>query len=102
MEAVSNSPVISDDDIPDWAHFAVGLTEHPVIRDDQGVLRYQASRIHRWLCDHIDLNEMAVAYQHGAFSRDEFMQFYRDIGYSLSGFEEVWAEVLDMLQEEGS
>ena len=85
-------------EMPEWARFQASLTDHPVVMDKHGVLRYKASPIHGWLCDHIDLNEMSVAYQQGAFGRDEFMQFYRDIGYSLGGFEEIWGEELDEME----
>lgn len=55
-----------------------------------GTLRYKGVPIMRWLADHVDLNEMAVAHDRGKFSTDEFKQFYRDIGYSLTGFEEIF------------
>ena len=40
---------------------------------------------------------MWVAYRNEMFSCDEFMQFYRDIGYSLSGFAEIWGYELEKM-----
>jgi len=86
-------------EVPDWAKFQVGLTDHPIERDEN-VLRYVAKPLMRWLCDTVGLNQMWAAYQHGKFSQAEFMQFYRDIGYSLSGYEEIWAEALNRIMLE--
>jgi len=87
-------------EIPEWAQFQASLSLNPVYLDD-GILRYEAKTIARWIGDHVDLNEMWTAYRNGAFSRDEFMQFYRDIGYSLGGFEEVWGEELEGMEATG-
>lgn len=57
-----------------------------------GILRYKKKPIMRWLSDHIDLNAMWMAYYEGEFTKKEFKQFYRNMGYSVSGFEEVWSD----------
>lgn len=80
--------------VPTWAQFQVSLSNHPIIRDDQGVLRYQENPLTCYLLEHVSVNDMWLLYRRKAWSREQFMQFYRDIGYSLSGFEEVWGEVL--------
>jgi len=85
-------------EVPEWARFQVSLSRHPVYVDKFNTLRYETKPIIRWLSDHVDLNKMWIAYREGAFSRDEFMQFYRDIGYSLGGFEEVWGEELEKME----
>jgi len=83
-------------EIPEWARFQVGLTSHQIVEVD-GVLRYKASPLARWIWGRIDLNDMARAYNQGEFSLGEYMQFYRDIGYPLCGFEEIFGEVLDAM-----
>jgi hypothetical protein len=73
------------------------LSRHPIIRDEEGIYRYKKSSMMRWLCDHINLNIMWKEYEYGVFTREEFMQFYRDIGYSLCCFEEVWGNEMDKI-----
>lgn len=89
---------VNREDLPEWAHFQASLSQHPIVRIE-GVLRYKVNPMMRWLSDHVDLNEMWIAYRQGAWDRDTFMQFYRDIGYSLGGFEEIWGEDLDEMEE---
>lgn len=86
--------------IPDWAQFQVSLSDHPVITDPDGILRYQAKPITRWLRHQVNLTTMQGAYNAGYFSRQQFMQFYREIGYSLTGFQEIWGEVLDEMENQ--
>ena len=87
-------------DIPDWAQFQASLSPQQVWFDCFDSLRYKSKPIIGWLSDHIDLDEMWTAYRDGKFSRDEFMQFYRDIGYSLGGFAEVWGDDLEKMEAE--
>jgi hypothetical protein len=79
----------------------VELTDYPIIEDRDGVYRYEEKPITRWLCSQVNLNQMAIAYQGGQFSTAEFMQFYREIGYSLCGFEEIWGDEMDEMEEGG-
>ena len=90
---------VSREEIPETVRFSATLTDHPIIQDEQGVLRYKQNPLVCWLSGHIDLNEMWRSYGQGTWSREAFMQFYRDIGYSLSGFEEVWGDELDALEQ---
>lgn len=85
-------------DVPEFYQFQLSLTDHPVICDEAGVYRYKVNKLARWLADKVGLNDMWVAYFGGRFTQEEFMQFYRDIGYSLGGFEEIWAETLDKME----
>ncbi len=85
-------------DVPLGFRFTAELGGHPIVRDADGTLRFKANPLVRWLCDQIDLNKMWLAFGQGAFSETAFMQFYRDIGYSLGGFEEVWGETLDKIE----
>lgn len=63
---------------------------HEVV-SDSGVLRYKQKPLMRWLADAVCLNEMCIAYARGKFSLEEYMQFYRDMGYSCSGFMDIFA-----------
>lgn len=86
--------------IPDWAQFQVSLSDHPVITDPDGILRYKAKPLARWLCSQTTHQALWDAYEQNQFSRNELMQFGRDIGYSLTGFQELWGEVLDEMENQ--
>lgn len=94
---MNESEIVPHDQVPEWAERQVSITDHSIVKDEEGTLRYQENTLITWLHDiyHIDMNNLWVAYRRKVFTRDEFMQFYRDIGYSLSGFEEVWGDALD-------
>ena len=95
--------IVPPSELPDWAQFQTSLTTHPIVRDEQGILRYAINPLTCWLENRIDLNEMWIAYRRkGAWTREQFMQFYRDIGYSLNGFEEIWGEELDEIEKDQS
>lgn len=67
--------------------------DHPV-KYYNGAVRWVHSPLMRWISDQAILNDMCVAAQQEVFGLDEYMKFYRDIGYSLSGFVEVFGETL--------
>ena len=75
------------------------LTPEETDIDQEGVQRYKKKPIMRWLGDAVDLNDMWIAFHRGAFPEDEFRQFYRDIGYSLTGFDDVWPDSLTPVEE---
>lgn len=66
-------------------------TAHPIECIDSR-LYWKPKRIVQWLrcCQGVDLNDMGAAYSHGEFPLDEYKQFYRDMGYSLDGFVEIF------------
>jgi len=68
--------------------------EKDVVEDDDGVLRYRENKVVSWLRESRNqcMNEIAVMHQRGMFTLEDMMEFYRLIGYSLSGFEEIWHE----------
>lgn len=72
-----------------------------VIEDLNGVYRWQEDGLIRWLSDidQLDLNAMCVAFQRGAFTLDEYMRFYRGLGYSLSGFIEIFGDHLGLYEK---
>ncbi len=76
---------------------------HPMvesIENGKPVWRFEEKRIMKWLQRHIDLNDMRIAFLDGVFSKDDYKQFYRDIGYSLCGFEEVFSQLEQNEDEE--
>lgn len=97
---IANRQYVPPEDWPEsllWqAQFA---KDHPVYRDQENVLRYEPNPLIMWMLEHangqISLNDMWIAFLRGdTFTRDEFMEFYRDIGYSLSGFDEIWGKYI--------
>jgi hypothetical protein len=70
-----------------------------------GALRWKRNALACWLCDRgansrTDLNAMAIAYhQDKAFPIEDYTRFYRDIGYSLCGFIEIFGEELGLYTE---
>lgn len=39
----------------------------------------------------LDLNALSAAYQQGKFSKRDYGEFMMSLGYSVSGFSELWA-----------
>lgn len=67
---------------------------HETIIDENGTQRFPTNRVIRYLIDshpHVDLNALWHMMDSGMISRDELMQFYLQIGYSVTGFEELFA-----------
>jgi hypothetical protein len=87
--------------------FARSLSDHPIVSDKNGVLRYQKNGV----IDHLialmhakklggyDLCALSADFQEGKFSLEDYMDFYRMMGYSLGGFEEVFSEQLDEMSK---
>jgi hypothetical protein len=63
--------------------------------DDQGLQRFPVNKLYRHLVDtkQIDLQRLAIDYESGRFSKDELMEFYIGIGYSVPGFSEIFKDV---------
>lgn len=80
---------MSEIDYDLWPH-AKGH-EDDVVESD-GRLRYRKNTVVRWLLDagNLDLNQVWTTYKAGAFTLSDMMEFYRLIGYSLEGFEEIF------------
>jgi hypothetical protein len=72
--------------IDKWYGLAKGY-EDQVVEDEEGRLRYRKNQIVRFLLDmgDIDLNKLWIMYENGMFSQEDFMEFYRLIGYTLTG-----------------
>jgi hypothetical protein len=70
----------------------VPLNGHPVILDAEGTLRFKPNLALVWVREHsaVNMNDIWDACAAGRFPAEDLVQFYRDIGYSLCGFVEVW------------
>lgn len=73
--------------------------DHPIVLEDN-VLRWQRSPMMRWLSDNVDINAMWLAYHHSAFPLEDFTRFYRDMGYSLCGFIDIFGDELGLYEDE--
>jgi hypothetical protein len=83
----------------DYGDLLALYPDHPISRYN-GAVRWVSNPLMRWIGHHgMIMNDMAVAYQHGIFSLDDYTKFYRDIGYSLSGFIEIFGEELKLCGE---
>lgn len=73
----------------------LGLHKHPFGLDQNGVLRFEETptKSQIWL-DHQtqDLNQIWTNYHRGKYTMADMMQFYREIGYSLCGYVDVWSD----------
>ncbi len=65
---------------------------HPIERDKDGILRFKANRLVRFLLDEYQpgLNDLWQRHGQRYFSRAEMQAVYRDMGYSLGGYHEIW------------
>lgn len=65
------------------------------IIDDDDTQRFPGNRIVELLLDtgKLDLNALWFMYNAKMFTRKELMSFYMDLGYSLSGFADIFPNV---------
>lgn len=90
-------------------HYSDVVTNnHPVVEDPpepsgNRVLRFKADPMTRWIVDvamsgsggRLTIHDLWVAFQNkhgGRWSRKKMMRFYREMGYSLCGFGEVFGQ----------
>lgn len=76
----------------DEIYILVGGQPVLTVIDDHGTQRFPQSDILRYLVDSdlVNLNDLAIAFHHEQFDAESYQQFYMDIGYSVSGFEEIF------------
>ena len=73
---------------------------HDVILDQQGILRFKADPFTRKLCNLVNLNDLWAGLDlTNQAERLSLRKFYRDIGYSICGYLDIFGEQLD--EEEG-
>ena len=67
------------------------LPMQPLVRDEQGVPRFQKNRLVRYLLDAggIDLNQLSIFAQAAEVTKQERMQLAQLIGYSVDGFADL-------------
>ena len=77
----------------DVVRVRVGGVYYDTIIDKQGVQRFHQNDVVRYLQDteQLNLNQLALAYRIGKFSRRCYAEFMMSLGYSVSGFCELHA-----------
>ncbi|MFA7216835.1 MAG: hypothetical protein WC095_02550 [Candidatus Paceibacterota bacterium] len=65
----------------------IGGKPFETVIDKQGIQRFKTDRLINSLYEigSIDLNQLAVQYQRGAFTQEEYLRFYTGIGCSVTG-----------------
>jgi hypothetical protein len=96
---------VDKSEVPSCYYGQTLISDHPVVvhdNPDDGRLFYKANTVMKWLrIQHkIDLNALWEAFHAGFVKEADLMQFYRDIGYSLGGFDELFGEAIDRLAAE--
>lgn len=69
----------------------IGGKPFETIIDNDGVQRFKVNKLFDRLykSGRIDLNQLAIDYQRGLFTQEEYLHFYLGLGYSVSGFSEL-------------
>lgn len=64
----------------------------PIKKDEDGIRRFEANRIIRMLLDasSMDLNQIWNLHSNAMISEEEIQEFYQLIGYTLSGYMELF------------
>jgi hypothetical protein len=76
-------------------------SDHPIIIDEHGIIRWKQNGAVRWVVDNgVDLNALSIAHQRGFIPTEDYMAFYRQMGYSLSGYLDIFAEAIDQASGE--
>lgn len=91
---------VNKNELPEHFQFQASLSDHPIVLVKGGErlgehYRYKQTIENKY---EIDLNELWREYHAGKYTREWMMQYYRDIGYSLNGYDEVWGAVLEDMQ----
>lgn len=82
----------------DMADLAEIFQHRIVINDEAGPrnIRWEENKLIGYLTDYdrkiVSLNDLAIARSRGIFTLEEYMKFYMGIGYSLSGYAEVFGQ----------
>ncbi len=105
----THSVVLPKDDPHLVEHYSDYLALFPdacFVQDKHGTYRFKENKVVSWLLANTSLNNIVIAYQGGAHhegsvSMDELMMLYQDIGYSLSGYGDVFGEEMADMQRRG-
>jgi hypothetical protein len=92
---------VDPDVINEHYKLVASLSDHPIYEDDNGVYRFKRNKALWWAFESgmLDLNKLWVAFVNHGFPLEDMMQIWRMLGYSLGGFEEVFAEQLDEMEK---
>lgn len=66
-----------------------------IITDKYNCQRYKSNKIVRYLLDThttVDLNLIVKLHQSDFFTKEDIKEFYQLIGYSVSGYEDIFYE----------
>lgn len=74
--------------------------EHDIVEMKDGIYRWKPNELQRHLADVCCLNDLCTAYHEGKFTTEQYQKFNRDMGYSLSGYDEIWGDILWPQEEE--
>lgn len=88
----------------------LGLDKQPFGLDEHGTLRFESKDTDSNIWKRYkelggsedvtgDINTLWKEYWDGKFTMDEMMQLYREIGYSLCGYVDVWSEKFYALED---
>ena len=66
--------------------------DHKIIEDEHGTLRWQAQPTVREILDRVNFNDVWVLFHYMSLTKnhEEVRKLYRDMGYSLSGYWEIF------------
>ena len=66
--------------------------DHPVIEDEQGTVRWKSDPAVREVLDRVNLNDIWMLFFKMGLTKnsEEVRKLYRDMGYSLSGYWEIF------------
>ena len=66
--------------------------DHEVIEDEHGTLRWKSNPTVRQTVDKVNLNDLWMLFHHMGLTKnsEEVRKLYRDMGYSLSGYWEIF------------
>jgi hypothetical protein len=66
--------------------------EHRVIEDEHGVLRWEADPVVNEIVDRVNLNDIWLMFMKMGLTKNSepVRKLYRDMGYSLSGYWEIF------------
>jgi hypothetical protein len=65
------------------------------------VIRFKQNCAVAWLIDNASLNSLGRAYSIGNWPLEDMMQVYRMMGYSLCGFQEIFAQKIEKEKQAG-
>jgi hypothetical protein len=76
----------------------------PIGFDSNGTIRFKKNEIVDFLLEHgtVDLNRLWLMLYKKQFSVDDMIQFYQLIGYSVSGFGDIFNKQEDKYSEDGN